>query len=125
MSDKMLIEVAKRFAYGDEHAKKLEKLGLKVREAMEEYIRAAAEGGIPEDVLQETVEVWLLIGMILANFYQNLRLSEGSRARALLYFFLLFSPAGRLLIAENLRDLMDITELEEHFRRRGGKSERA
>jgi len=123
VSDKTLIEVAKRFAYGDKYAKKLQKLGWKVREAMEEYLRAAEEGEIPEDVLQEMVDVWMFIGVILANLYCALRLNEGSRTRALALFFHLFSPVGRLLIAERLRNVMDIIELEEHFRRRGGKSE--
>jgi hypothetical protein len=125
VSDKMLIEVAKRFASGDKYAKKLQKLGWKVREAMEEYLRAAEEGEVPEDVLQEMVEVWIFTGIILANLYCVLRLNEGSRTRALALFFQLFSPVGRLLIAERLRNVMDIIELEEHFRRRGGKSERS
>jgi hypothetical protein len=121
----MLIEVAKRFASGDEYARKLQKIGEKVRKAMEEYVRAAEEGELPDEVVQEMVEVWVFVGIVLAHYYRTARLYTGSRARALALFMRLFSPLGLALIGERLRDLLDLVELEEHFRKRGGECERA
>jgi hypothetical protein len=123
VSDRVLIETAKRFARGDEYAKKLQEIGLRVREAMEEYVRAAEEGELPDDVVQEMVDVWTFVGIVLAHYYRTARLLAGDRARALTLFMRLFSPLGLTLIGERLRDLLDLIELEEHFRRRGEKSE--
>jgi len=125
VSDRVLIETAKRFARGDEYAKKLQEIGERVREAMEEYVRAAEMGELPEEVVQEMVDVWTFVGIILAHYYRTARLLTGSRAHALMLFMRLFSPLGLALIGERLRDLLDLIELEEHFRRKGGKSERA
>jgi hypothetical protein len=123
MSDRELIELARKFASGDKQVEKLEKTGEKVRKAMEEYIRTAEGGTLPEPVLREMVEVWIFIGIVLAHYYRTARLYTGSRARALALFLRLFSPLGLALIGERLRDLLDLIELEEHFRRRGEGSE--
>ncbi|MCC6051386.1 MAG: hypothetical protein LM580_11805 [Thermofilum sp.] len=125
MSDRVLIETAKRFARGDEYAKRLQEIGLRVREAMEEYVRAAEMGELPEEVVQEMVDVWTFVGIVLAHYYRTARMLTGSRARALALFMRLFSPLGLTLIGERLRDLLDLIELEEHFRRRGERGERA
>ncbi|MCC6051067.1 MAG: hypothetical protein LM580_10190 [Thermofilum sp.] len=124
MSDRALIETARRFASGDEHAKRLQEIGEKVRKAMEEYVRAAEMGELPEDVVQEMVDVWTFVGIVLAHYYRTARLYTKSRARALTLFIQLFSPLGLALIGERLRDLLDLIELEEHFRRRGEGGER-
>jgi hypothetical protein len=125
VSDRVLIETAKRFAEGDEYAKKLQEIGERVRKAMEEYVRAAEMGGLPEEVVHEMVDVWTFVGIVLAHYYRTARLYTGSRARALALFARLFSPLGLALIGERLRDLLDLIELEEHFRRRGERGERA
>jgi len=121
VSDRELIELARRFASGDKQARKLEKVGEKVRRAMEEYIETAEGGALPREVVREMVEVWTFVGIILAHYYRSARLLTGSRARALALFMRLFSPLGLALIGGRLRDLLDLIELEEHFRRRGGK----
>jgi hypothetical protein len=125
MSDRELIELARKFASGDKQVEKLEKTGVKVREAMEEYIKVAEGGTLPEPVLREMVEVWTFIGIILAHHYRSLRLETGSRTHALLLFLRLFSPLGLALVSERLRDLFDLIELEEHLRRQGVGDERA
>lgn len=125
MSDRVLIETARRFARGDEYAKRLQEIGERVREAMEEYVRAAEMGELPEEIVQEMVDVWTFVGIILAHYYRTARLYTKSRARALALFMQLFSPLGLVLIGERLRDLLDLIELEEHFRKKGGKGERA
>jgi hypothetical protein len=125
MSDRELIELARKFARGDKQVEKLEKVGVKVRKAMEEYIRTAEGGTLPPEVVREMVEVWIFIGIILAHHYRSFRLETGSRVLALIHLLQLFSPLGLALVSERLRDLFDLIELEEHLRRRGVGNERA
>jgi len=132
MSDRELIEAAKKYARGGERVEKLREIEARLREAMEEYVRAAMVGALPEgmaqrateDVVREAAGVWAFFGSALAHSYLLFRLLTGSFDRALKLLLQFFSPSFLSLIGDLLRDTRDIDELVDHFRRRGDGGER-